>query len=414
MFEVRNCRFGNGEVLPLLCRLPHHTPATLPLIYTVLRRRHRAVSTLRRDVQIFKWLYQWTDNEFTRDFDELAAAGELHLVINNLEHFGFWLRTGRVTSKVVGRLGNDQSNGGADWLHPASFNGYLMTVQLFLTWAAERYMVDGTATSLNERILALKDRIRSNFDALRLGGTSVAQVKGLDDQDLHALLLMLHPSASENPFRDNARVRNWLIFRLFAEAGPRRGELLKLKTTDIVEDEGKYYVTLRRVPDDPTETRAIPPAQKTLPRTIGISEALFFDVEKYIQTGRRPIRDGKRSRLAHQFLFTSERGSPLSISALNSVFSVLRAAAFQHTDTPLHPHLLRNTFCNSYLDWRVERTRGELERAVDELRYLCGWQLNSKMPQRYAAKWIAAQANQQNQVRVQTAWDEASGAERIA
>jgi hypothetical protein len=43
MFEVHNCRFGHGEVLPLLCRIPHQTPATLPLIYTVLRRRHRAV-----------------------------------------------------------------------------------------------------------------------------------------------------------------------------------------------------------------------------------------------------------------------------------------------------------------------------------------------------------------------------------
>ncbi|MCU6502423.1 site-specific integrase [Rugamonas sp. A1-17] len=411
MFEVRNCRFSHGEVLPLLCRTPHQTPAALPLIYTVLRRRHRAVSTLRRDAQIFKWFYQWAYHEIGCDFDELATSGRLNLVIDKLEHFGFWLRTGRVTTKIAGRIGNTRSDDGADWLHPASFNGYLQTVQLFLTWAAERYLTDVSATSLDERVLALKDRIRSNFDALYLGGISVAEVKGLDDQDLHALLLMLHPSASDNPFRRNARVRNWLIFRLFAEAGPRRGELLKLKTTDLVEDGEKFYVTLRRMPDDPSETRAIPPAQKTLPRTVGISEALFLDLEKYIQMERRPIRDGKRTRLPHQFLFTSERGTPLSLSALNSVFSVMRGAAFKHTDTQLHPHLLRNTFCNSYLDWRVERTKVELERATDELRYLCGWQLNSKMPQRYAAKWIASQANQQNQARVNAAWDDANDTE---
>lgn len=408
MFEVHNCRFGHGEVLPLLCRTPHQTPATLPLIYTVLRRRHRAASTLRRDAQIYKWLYQWTYCEFGRDFDEIALAGDLNIVINKLEIFGFWLRTGRVTAKIVGRIGDAQLDDKVDWLHPASFNGYLQTVQMFLTWAAERYLISEMEKPLSEQIVALKDRIRSNFDALRLGGTSFSEAKGLDSEDLHALLLMLHPSAPNNPFRRNARVRNWLIFRLFAEAGPRRGELLKLKTTDLVEDGEKFYVTLRRMPDDPSETRAIPPAQKTLPRTIGISEALFLDTERYIQKERRPIRDGKRSRLAHQFLFTSERGTPLSLSALNSVFSVLRAAAFKHTKTQLHPHLLRNTFCNSYLDWRVERTKGELERAADELRYLCGWQLNSKMPQRYAAKWIASQANQQNQARVRTAWDEAS------
>lgn len=408
MFEVHNCRLGHGEILPLLCRTPHQTPVMLPLIYTVLRRRHRAVSTLRRDAQIFKWLYQWAFCELGRDFDELALAGQVHLVIDRIEHFGFWLRTGRVTTKIIGRIGKAQSNDCDDWLHPTSFNGYLHTVRMFLTWAAERYLTNVTATPIGERILALQDRIRSNFEALYLGGASVAKMKGLDNQDLHIVLLMLHPSATNNPFRRNAQVRNWLIFRLFVETGSRRGELLKLKTTDVVEKDEKFYVILRRMPDDPSETRAIPPAQKTLPRTIGISEALFLDIERYIQLERRPIREGKRSRLKHQFLFTSERGSPLSISALNSIFSVMRKAVFKCTKIALHPHLLRNTFCNSYLDWRVEKTKVELERATDELRYLCGWQPNSKMPQRYAAKWIASQANQENQARVKAAWNNAS------
>jgi len=411
MFEVHNYRFGRGEILPLLCRTPHQTPTTLPLIYTVLRRRHRAVSTLRRDAQIFKWLYQWTYHELGRDFDELVLDGQLNVVINHLENFAFWLRTGRVTTKVAGRIGSAQSDQEVDWLHPTSFNGYLQTVQLFLIWTAERYLPDATTVALDDRILKLKDRIRSNFEALYIGGTSVAEERGLNEQDLHALLLMLHPSSSDNPFRKNARVRNWLIVRLFSEAGPRRGELLKLKTTDLVEEAEKFYITLRRTPDDPTESRAIPPAQKTLPRTIGISEALFLDIEKYIQTGRRPIRNGKSMQLGHQFLFTSERGSALSLSALNSIFSVVRAAAFKQTGTALHPHLLRNTFCNRYLDWRVERTNGELERATDELCYLCGWQSNSKMPQRYAAKWIAGQANQQNQERVRNAWGETNSME---
>lgn len=81
MFEVHNCRFSHGEVLPLLCRTPHQTPAALPLTYTVLRRRHRAVSTLRRDAQILKWFYQWAYHELGCDFDELAISGQLHLVL---------------------------------------------------------------------------------------------------------------------------------------------------------------------------------------------------------------------------------------------------------------------------------------------------------------------------------------------
>jgi hypothetical protein len=134
MFEVHNCRFDHGEVLPLLVECPSKLQLHCLLIYTVLRRRHRAVSTLRRDAQILKWFYQWSYYELGWDFDELAISGQLHLAINKLEHFGFWLRTGRVTTKIAGRIGNAQLNNGADWLHPTSFNGYLQTVHLFLTW----------------------------------------------------------------------------------------------------------------------------------------------------------------------------------------------------------------------------------------------------------------------------------------
>jgi hypothetical protein len=247
---------------------------------------------LRRDAQILRWLYEWGHFQFSRDLDELIVAGEMPLVVDKLEQFAYWLRTGRVSAKVVGRIGKYKEHESADWLHPTSFNGYLQTVKLFLTWAADRYSSASAMKPLDQQILALKDRIRSNFDALYLSGTSVVKVKGLDEQDLHKILLMLHPSASQNPFRRNSRVRNWLIFRLFAEAGPRRGELLKLKTTDICERDDKFYIILRRVPEDLSETRAIPPAQKTLPRTVGISEGLFLDIEQYIQAERRPVRSG--------------------------------------------------------------------------------------------------------------------------
>lgn len=42
------------------------------------------------------------------------------------------------------------------------------------------------------------------------------------------------------------------------ETGARRGELLKLKTTDIVEKDESFYVILRRMPDDPSNNLAFP------------------------------------------------------------------------------------------------------------------------------------------------------------
>ncbi len=388
--------------MPVLCRMPQLTPVVLPLTYIVLRRRHRAVNTLKHDVLVFKWLYTWAWAAFGKDLDELLTTEQFSEVIDRLEQLAFWLRTGRVTEKVIARIG--RAEGIRDWLHPKTFNGYLQTIELFLIWAAERYSKNAVPKEFRQSILEIKTRIKSNFEALYLGGASVSDPKGLEPDEINTVVLMLHPSSNDNPFRKNARVRNWLIFRLFWESGPRRGELLKLKTTDLYEDGDKHYVVFRRLPDDPSESRANPPAQKTLPRTVSISKALFLDLEKYIQGDRRPIRNGKRSVLGHQYLFTSERGLPLSISALNYGFAVMRKVAFKNKDTRFHPHLLRNTFCNNYLDWRVERTQVELERALDELRQLCGWRLGSDMPLRYGSKWISFQANEQNQKRVAEVW----------
>jgi hypothetical protein len=178
MFEVRNCRFSHGEVLPLLCRSPHHTPVAMPLIFTVLRRRHRAVSTLRRDAQIFRWLYEWGHFQFGRDLDELIVAGDMSIVIDKLEQFAYWLRTGRTSANVVGRIGRCEGDGSVDWLRPTSFNGYLHTVQLFLTWAVahswskrRRIQIRYAVSAANferqaERILDLESRISSLQAAL--------------------------------------------------------------------------------------------------------------------------------------------------------------------------------------------------------------------------------------------------------
>jgi integrase len=403
MFQIRNTRFEHGEVLPVLCRAPQSTPVVLPLIYTVLRRRHRAVNTIRHDTLVLKWLYEWGWDTFDRDVDDLISKGHISQVIDRLEQFAFWLRTGRITNKIAGRIG--RSSKADDWLHPKTFNGYLHSIQLFLTWAAERYFNTSSVKELSQNISELKARIKANFDALYLGGATATDAKGLETNEVHIVLLMLHPSSHGNPFRQNAQIRNWIIFRLFWEAGPRRGELLKVKTTDIYEEGDKYYVAFRRLPDDPSEIRAIPPAQKTLPRIVSISRDLFLDMEKYIQTDRRPTRNGKRCAVGHQYLFTSERGAPLSLSALNYAFGVMQKVAFKNTTISLHPHLLRNTFCNNYLNWRIDQSQVELERALDELRHLCGWKLGSSMPQRYASKWMSAQANEHNQKRVTDAWN---------
>lgn len=135
MFVVRTVHFESGEQMPLLCRSHHIQPAVLPMIYCVLRRRHKSVNTIRRDVAVLKWLYEWAEDFLDIDLDSTLASGGFEIISRNLEQFSFWLRSGRTANNIAGRVGRPST---ADWLHPKTYNDYLLTVQAFLLWAIER------------------------------------------------------------------------------------------------------------------------------------------------------------------------------------------------------------------------------------------------------------------------------------
>jgi len=358
------------------------------------------VNTIRRDASVLKWLYEWAEGFHNVDLDAELASGHFEIIIDKLDQFSFWLRSGRNAVNIAGRIGKPSSK---DWLHPRTFNDYLHTVQLYLLWVIDRYTKSTNSSNLNRHLTEIKNRINSKFDASVLGGSTEISVKGLEPEHVAMLLEITHVDAHRNPFCRNVRLRNWLIFKILLETGLRRGELLKLKTTDINEENDQFYLTIKRRPDDPTDSRSIQPAQKTLSRTVSISEHLYQGIEKYILTERRPKNAGKKITIKHQFLFTSERGSPLGLSAVNYAFSIIQKEVFSELGIEFHPHLLRNTFCNNYLEWCVEKQGMSLQQALDELRQICGWQLSSNMPLRYGAKWINKQANEHNFNRVNAA-----------
>lgn len=390
--------------MPLLCWSDSAQPVLLPLIYLMLRRRHKSVNTIRRDVSVLKWLYEWAENSLGIDIDYEISSGRIEKISMHFDQFAYWLRSGRVALNVIGCIGQPKP---ADWLHPKTYNEYLASVKHFLLWAVERYANQlGAESALRHQITEIKNKVHWRFEALTLGGKTEVDVKGLDSSEVERIKSLIFFNAPDNPFRSSAKLRNWIIVNILLETGMRRGELLKLKTTDIHDIDGKFYCVIRRVPDDPTDNRAVQPAQKTLSRTVSISASLFSEIEQYILTVRRPTRNKRRIVLKHQFLLTSERGTPLSLSAMNYLFDVVHARLFQKSDTPFHPHILRNTFCNNYLEWRVDANGAALDSALDELRQICGWNLTSKMPLRYAAKWISAQANEHNRRRIESTWDE--------
>lgn len=83
------------------------------------------------------------------------------------------------------------------------------------------------------------------------------------------------------------------MIELLLETGIRRGELLKLYTTDINKGSQHAYVSINDRENDPGDLRAEEPALKTHGRTVGITTQLYEVYEHYIQSERRPWRDGK-------------------------------------------------------------------------------------------------------------------------
>ncbi len=112
-------------------------------------------------------------------------------------------------------------------------------------------------------------------------------------------------------------------------------------------------------------------------------------------------------KMPFRYLFISDRGRPLSIRALASVFDRL----FQ-TIEQAHPGLLptlsahdfRHTFADRFLAYLVEKRGYDLERAMDELRRICGWSVTSAMPRRYAGRYLAESACRHNAQRTSAAW----------
>lgn len=90
-------------------------------------------------------------------------------------------------------------------------------------------------------------------------------------------------------------------------------------------------------------------------RTVGISTQLYEVYERYIQSERRPLRNGKPMKLLYRYLFISDRGRPLSIRALSNVLDRLFLTielAHPGLLPTLSAHDFRHTFADRFwLTW---------------------------------------------------------------
>lgn len=411
--KLIQCHLSAGQRMPLLVQdgVAAPLPVLVPFLYVQLKLKYRSYNTAAAHLRAIQAFYNYAENR-SLNVDEAILACRFESILAVLDGYVVWLLSGRRADNISARIGAADLS-----LFPQidlrTRDQYLRLLKRYLAWAATRYLPrtsasTGTHLLINAAFVDVAEAIERRFEShIVQVRPQQARYRSLTEAQVEIIHALICPGGADNPFPERVQLRNWLMIELLLETGMRRGELLKLYTTDINHGSQHAYVSINDREHDPDDPRAEEPALKTQSRTVGISSQLYEVYERYIQRGRRPIRHGKPMKLPSRYLFISDRGRPLSIRALANVLDRLFLTielAHPGLLPTLSAHDFRHTFADRFLAYLIDERGYELERAMDELRRVCGWSDTSVMPRRYASRYLAESANRHNAQRTSAAW----------
>lgn len=411
--KLIQCHFSSGQRVPLLVQTGDASPlpVLVPFIYVQLKLRYRAYNTAAAHLRAIQAFYIYAKSR-DLNIDDVILACHFESILALLDGYAIWLQSGRQADNLVARVGKAET-AAFPQIDPRTRDQYLRLLRRYLSWCVTRYIPrarQNSTTQANIEVVFadVADVIERRFESHIINSQpDRTRYRSLTDTQLQIIRTLIRPGNAENPFPERLQLRNWLMIELLLETGIRRGELLKLYTTDINQGSQHAYVSINDREHDPDDPRAEEPALKTHGRTVGVSAQLYGVYERYIQGERRPLRNGKPMKLPFRYLFISDRGRPLSIRALSSVLDRLFLTielAHPGVFPTLSAHDFRHTFADRFLAYLLETRGYDLERAMDELRRICGWSDASTMPRRYASRYLADSANIHNAQRATAAW----------
>ena len=385
---VTRVSLATGEGLPLLVDWSTWLPVSLAMRWVVFARRYEcAESTLRTNLAGIAVLYRWGDHRFPEGLEARLESGA------SLDHAD--LLDLRETLRVGGR----ENAVGVD--DPATAGAKALAVQLFLRWTlnpAARNAVGAAPTDALDRARQIDAVLGPLARHAGVGqpGTPIdadvatridAMIAPLQREDGRWQMPLTW--GQENPFRPATRLRNWLLWSIARDCGLRIGELLTLRLDDFMLIRGAACLRVVRRPDDSADVRARRPHVKTTSRHIPTSDNVEFARQAYLkENGRRGGRV-----LGSPYLFTSQRGRPLSSTSADRVTARLRRA----TGAQFSWHSLRHAWADdiarkalmghqSSRDGHTFDPARAEEMLITELRILGGWSLTSTMPMLYAKR----------------------------
>lgn len=194
------------------------------------------------------------------------------------------------------------------------------SVRDYVAWFAED--VIQRMSVRDERLPEMRARLAS-FKENIVDGIKVKTVpmrEGLTEEEELIFLKAITPGDPNNPFEVRNQVRNHALWLTYYRGGVRLGEGLGLKTIDCHLNGGKKKLIVQRRPDDKDDPRLKPALAKTLPHPVVIGDRLANVLHDFIVHHRPKYRGATRS----PYVFFSERGGPLTASAIADMYRQLR------------------------------------------------------------------------------------------
>lgn len=381
LFRTKAIRLESGERFPLLVYRQTEVPVMDVIDYSLAYHRTISITAGKARVETIGYLLEWT-NERQIDLDERIGTGDLLAIAEVEDLAGYLRRSRRKTIEVGGEqvpaaiLGKTHANR-IDW------------IIAYLQWRVDRV---AQAMSIGDpRLRNFTERIQRIGEQLgNLKGKGGGKVRlGLTEEQQFRLFQIVRPDCPENPFHQETRHRNYLLFLMLWELGLRRAEPLVLKGKHVQSTGTRPYIIIEPHPDDPDEKRKEPPLVKTAGRTLAISRVLAVAIHEYITVYRSKVPGAKKNPY---IVLDSTSGDSLSLYSVYDMFVVLRNRFPEVFPPDFSPHILRHTWNDRFKKAaKAANLNGPFAELINN--YLMGWSKTSKQSNNYSRRQIEEAAS---------------------
>ncbi|MDC8829707.1 tyrosine-type recombinase/integrase [Alteromonas gilva] len=216
-----------------------------------------------------------------------------------------------------------------------------------------------------------------------------SRFKSLSKHQMARVLDVVRPDSPDNPWNNvGLCYRNQLIVNLLEATGIRRGELLRLRISDIKRHASKGHgAIVVRKKTDSDDDRIDRPEAKTLGRVVPLDKRLLNLIDDYVVKYRANVRGAEK--IDYLLVTHNHRvryNQALSKAAINKVCRELAGAV----GFKVHPHAFRHSWNDRFsenADARIKKGHTTPEKSEMDRRKLMGWTASSSMARWYSKRF---------------------------